>query len=59
MKIRTLYSDKAGPRVTYAAGLLRVEDLNPEVRTCWRMSPGELFVFGFRCIVAAFAARFS
>jgi hypothetical protein len=50
----TLFFDKTGPLVQYSIdGVLSIEDLNPEVKTQWRMSRRELFVFGWRCIRAA------
>ena len=39
--------------VKYETGLLYIEDLNPEIKTKWRMSRGEMLRFGWRCLVAA------
>lgn len=49
----TIYMDHAGPLVRYGDGLLHIEDLNPEVKTKWRMSRGEMLRFAWRCAVAA------
>jgi hypothetical protein len=37
----------------YDSGTLLIEDLNPEIRTRWQMSRGEMFKLGWRCIIAA------
>lgn len=49
----TLFYNPAGPLVTYDAGLLIIENLNPEVSTHWRMSRSEMWKFGWHCIRAA------
>jgi hypothetical protein len=49
----TLYWHPTGPLLRYAAGVLYVEDLNPEVKTEWRMSRVEMLRLGLRCMVAA------
>lgn len=49
----TLFMDFAGPLVKYQDGTLHIEDLNPEIKTKWRMSRLEMLTFGFRCISAA------
>lgn len=52
--MKTLFFDPSGPLVQYSPeGMLHVADLNPEVKTKWRMSRWELFAFGWRCLVAA------
>ena len=43
-----------GPMVRYTHDrMLMVDDLNPEIKTKWRMSRGEMFRFGWNCIMAA------
>jgi hypothetical protein len=49
----TLFWHPTGPRLQYIAGVLHVEDLNPEIKTAWRMSRAEMFRLGWRCITAA------
>ena len=49
----TLFWHPTGPLVKYEAGLLRIEDLNPQIKTQWRMSRAEMFKLGWRCIRAA------
>lgn len=44
-----------GPAITYDGRVLHVEDLNPHVRTKWRMSRWEMFVFGCKAILASVA----
>ena len=49
----TIFWQPAGPLVMYKAGVLYIETLNPEMKTKWTMSRGEMFRFGWRCILAA------
>jgi hypothetical protein len=49
----TLYYCPCGPLIRYGNGLLQIQDLNPEVKTQWRMSRSEMLRFGWRCLVAA------
>jgi hypothetical protein len=42
-----------GPLMRYQHGFLDIEDLNPEIKTRWRMSRWEMARVGFRFIVAA------
>ncbi|MGY3615679.1 hypothetical protein [Bradyrhizobium sp. USDA 10063] len=49
----TLFWHQSGPLVKYEDGMLRVEDLNPEVKTRWCMSRIEMLRLGWRCIVAS------
>lgn len=49
----TLFWHPTGPLLKYQAGTLHVEDLNPELKTKWRMSRLEMARLGWRCIVAA------
>lgn len=48
-----LHWHHTGPFVKYDNGFLHVEDLNPELRTKWRMSRSDMLRFGLRCLVAA------
>lgn len=49
----TLYWDHTGPLLRYQDGVLEIEDLNPDMKTQWRMSRKEMLILGFRCITAA------
>lgn len=49
----TLFVKHTGPFLCYEAGLLRVEDLNPEIKTRWRMTRRERFAVGFLFIVSS------
>ena len=50
----TLFWHPAGPLVKYGDGTLYIEDLNPQIKTQWRMSRAEMFRLGWGCIVTAF-----
>jgi hypothetical protein len=52
-KRMTLFWNQTGPLLRYSDGMLYVEDLNPEVKTSWRMSRKEMLKLGYRCIIAA------
>lgn len=47
-----LFWHPTGPLVQYRNGFLHICDLNPELKTQWKMSKTEMFVFGWRCIIA-------
>jgi len=49
----TLFWDKTGPLMNFSKGILRVEDLNPQVSTKWRMTRFEMLKTGLRFIIAA------
>ena len=49
----TLFWHGTGPLLKYDNGTLHIEDLNPQIKTQWRMSRGEMFWLGWRCILAA------
>lgn len=49
----TLHLHHTGPWMRYENGLLKIEDLNPDFKTQWRMSRWEMFRLGWRCIRAA------
>lgn len=51
--MRTLFFDNSGPLMQYSDGRLKIEDLNPELRTTWSMSRRELFHLGLKCLWAA------
>lgn len=53
----TLFWHETGPLIRYRDGLLHVEDLNPEVKTQWRMSRWEMLRLGWRCIRAAITRK--
>lgn len=50
----TLFWHPTGPLVKYSKGMLQIEDLNPEVKTQWRMDRVEMLRLGWHCILAAF-----
>jgi hypothetical protein len=52
-RVMTLFWNQTGPLLKYESGVLHVEDLNPEIKTKWRMNRVEMFWLGWRCIVAA------
>lgn len=41
-----------GPRIRYANGVLRMDDLNPENSMAWRMTRWEMLKLGFSCVLA-------
>jgi hypothetical protein len=49
----TIYWHQTGPAIRYDGSLLVIEDLNPELRTQWRMSRWEMVRTGWRFIWAA------
>jgi len=49
----TLFWHAAGPLMKYNDGILRIEDLNPEIKTQWRMSRWERFRTGWRFMLSA------
>lgn len=51
-----LYSDQSGPLIKYESNVLQIEDLNPEMMVCWRLSRWEMFVFGLRAVLASFTS---
>jgi hypothetical protein len=53
----TLFWHQTGPLLKYVEGTLFIEDLNPEIKTRWRMSRIEMLRLGWRCIYAALGAK--
>lgn len=51
-----LYTHRTGPLIKYAGGVLHVEDLNPEVKTQWRMSRLEMLALAWRSLIAGLFA---
>jgi hypothetical protein len=49
----TLFWHSTGPLLRYANGLLTIEDLNPEIKTTWRMSRTEMLKTALRFLIAA------
>jgi hypothetical protein len=49
----TLFWHGSGPKIAYSDGMIVVENLNPQVKTRWRMSRAEMFKLGWACIRAA------
>lgn len=48
----TIFWKEWGPLVRYRGGTLFIEDLNPQMKTQWQLSRGEMLRFGWRCILA-------
>lgn len=48
-----IFSHSTGPLVRYEDGLLKIDDLNPEVKTKWRMSRWEMVKFAARSLWSA------
>lgn len=53
--MRTIYFHHTGPMIRYESGVLYVNDLNPEMKTKWRMNRVEMLRMAWRCFVAAIA----
>lgn len=53
----TIFWHPTGPLMRYEDEMLRVEDLNPEIKTQWRMTRRERFMTGLRFIVSALVAK--
>ena len=49
----TLYWAHWGPLLQYRNGFLEIEDLNPDLKTRWRMSRWEMLRTGLRFMIAA------
>lgn len=49
----TLFWHPTGPLLRYVSGTLHIEDLNPQIKTQWRMDRKEMFLLGLRCLWAA------
>lgn len=52
----TIFWNGTGPLLRYEQGTLYIEDLNPQLKTRWRMSRWRMAVVGVRCIWAAIRA---
>jgi len=52
----TLFWKGEGPLLKYNQGILYIEDLNPELKTKWRMSRWEMIKVGLQFIRAGAAA---
>ena len=57
LNTHTLYWHNAGPLMQYDGEFLYIEDLNPELKTKWRMSRGEMFRLAWACLREALRAR--
>jgi len=44
----------AGHCLSYRGGVILIEDLNPQIKTKWRMTPWERFRTGWRLMLTAF-----
>lgn len=49
----TLYFDDTGPLLQYEDGALIIQDLNPEIKTTWRLSRWQMFKLGMRALRAS------
>lgn len=47
----TLFQSLTGPRMRYVHGRLYIEDM--QLRGQWRVGRGQLWVLGWRCLLAA------
>lgn len=47
-----LYLHSTGPMMKYSGGQLHVSDLNPEIKTQWRISRWEMLLLAWRCLLA-------
>lgn len=48
-----IHMHHTGPLLKYGGGFLRVEDLNPEIKTKWRMGRLDMLKMAWRSLVAA------
>jgi hypothetical protein len=48
-----MFCHSTGPLIKYERGFLFISDLNPEMKTKWRMSRGEMLRVGWRFLWAA------
>lgn len=48
-----LYWHPTGPHMEWTGGMLVTQDLNPEAKTSWTMTRGQMFVLGLRCLFAS------
>ena len=48
-----IFCHPTGPLLRFRDGVLEVEDLNPEIKTKWRMTRTERFYAGFRLMLSA------
>jgi hypothetical protein len=51
--MKTLFWHSTGPKISAGNGTIEISDLNPEQQMRWRMSRWELFVTGWRMILAS------
>jgi hypothetical protein len=51
-----LFWHPTGPHMEWTDGMLRTSDLNPETKIAWRMTRGEMFVLGLRCVFASLSS---
>jgi hypothetical protein len=49
----TIFWSPCGPLLRYEDGTLHIEDLNPQIKTQWRMSRWEMLRTGVKFIMAA------
>ena len=49
----TIFWHPTGPLMRYENGALQIEDLNPEIKTQWRMTRMERLRAGFRLMLAS------
>lgn len=51
--VRTIHFHATGPLIKYGDGILYVEDLNPEMKTKWRMSRMDMLRMAWCTLLAA------
>lgn len=49
----TIFWHPTGPSMRYESEMLRVEDLNPEIKIRWRMTRRERLMAGLRFLASA------
>ena len=49
----TIFWHPTGPLMRYENGVLQIEDLNPEIKTQWRMTRTDRLRAGFRLMLAS------
>ena len=52
----TIFWHPTGPLLRYADGALRIEDLNPQLATTWRLTRRERIKIGLRFLFTALLA---
>ena len=53
----TLYVHPNGPHMEWTDGLLKISNLNPEVKTQWTMTRAQMFRLAWRVVLAVVSNR--